>query len=56
MRDVLCDDVLCDAHSDTHLSGTAQPTIINSHALVAHGQVPDLLLNYAFYFVSLVSF
>ena len=56
MRDVLCDDVICDAHSDTHLFGSAQPTVINSHAIATHGQVPDLLLYYAFYFVPLVSF
>ena len=56
MRDVLCDDVICDAQRDTHLFGIEHPIVINSHAIALHGQVPDLLLYYAFYFVSLVAF
>ena len=35
MRDVLCDDVICDAHRDTHLSGIVRQSLIHYHALVA---------------------
>ena len=33
MRDVLCDDVICDAHRDTHLFGIVRHSVIHYHAL-----------------------
>ena len=35
MRDVLCDDVICDAHRDTHLSGIVLHSVIHYHAFAA---------------------